>query len=496
MSGLGDGGDGFDDQAFGFHEIDLASQETEPIEEEAVYQVDNSVDLVKRYLKDIGSHPLLDRVSEFDLAEQIGEIKETITRLLFLHRKAFSELISWGQSLRETDQDCMEEESCLELDSSQNRSEIFSIIDQLIRLENELDGLSVDNDRWKELNEQEFKLIQELGLTFQQKQDILRQIENLIEQGKKLTDRIRQIENMFDATAADIVRLGFNQSDGVFGKAKRTIVNCHKEIRRIEEELGLSLDASSEIVEKIKSAWAKEQKLTEDLTKSNLRLVVSVAKHYAGKAISFLDLIQEGNIGLMRAVDKFECWKGYRFSTYATWWIKQAITRAIADQSRTIRLPVHVTEMLTKIASASSELTSFLNREPTVTELANHLDESPTKIAKMLDVTKDPISLDTPIGDGENTVGGLIPDVNIPSPMSKVLEDDLRKQIDKLFSFLTPREQQILRMRFGLDDEEHTLKELGQNFSVTRERIRQIETRALRRLRRIGRKRKLCFLPD
>jgi len=277
-----------------------------------------------------------------------------------------------------------------------------------------------------------------------------------------------------------------------------TIKDIRGEIHTLASETGLDIAEYRRIVQKVQKGEREAAIAKKEMVEANLRLVISIAKKYTNRGLQFLDLIQEGNIGLMKAVDKFEYRRGYKFSTYATWWIRQAITRSIADQARTIRIPVHMIETINKIVRTSRQMLHEIGREPTPEELSEKLQMPLDKVRKVLKIAKEPISLETPIGDEEDSnLGDFIPDVNAIQPIDAAIQSNLRETTTRVLASLTPREERVLRMRFGIGmNTDHTLEEVGQQFSVTRERIRQIEAKALRKLKHPSRSRKLRSFLD
>jgi len=285
----------------------------------------------------------------------------------------------------------------------------------------------------------------------------------------------------------------------LLAKVKQDVVIAQKDIIEIEQRVGLSVKEIKEINRSMSMGETKMRRAKKDMVEANLRLVISIAKKYTNRGLQFLDLIQEGNIGLMKAVDKFEYRRGYKFSTYATWWIRQAITRSIADQARTIRIPVHMIETINKLNRVSRQMMQDMGREPTPEELSKELDMPEDKVRKVLKIAKEPISTETPIGDDEDSsLGDFIEDTVIESPLQNATEDSLHFATDDVLASLTAREAKVLRMRFGIGmNTDHTLEEVGKQFDVTRERIRQIEAKALRKLRHPSRSSHLkSFLDD
>ncbi|OEE63940.1 RNA polymerase sigma factor RpoD [Enterovibrio norvegicus] len=351
--------------------------------------------------------------------------------------------------------------------------------------------------------------VAELSETFKQFRLIPKQFDRLVTQMRNTMDRVRTQERLVMRLCVDQAKMpkktfvqlfaGNESSDSWLDKAlssdkpfaermkqyEEDLRRCVQKLKIIEDETGLNVERIKDISRRMSIGEAKARRAKKEMVEANLRLVISIAKKYTNRGLQFLDLIQEGNIGLMKAVDKFEYRRGYKFSTYATWWIRQAITRSIADQARTIRIPVHMIETINKLNRISRQMLQEMGREPLPEELAERMQMPEDKIRKVLKIAKEPISMETPIGDDEDShLGDFIEDTTLELPMDSATMNNLRMATSEVLAGLTPREAKVLRMRFGIDmNTDHTLEEVGKQFDVTRERIRQIEAKALRKLR-------------
>ena len=497
---------------------EVATNKEEAKDEEDGDGYSTSIDPVRMYLRKMGAVSLLTREGEIEIAKRMEEGERRVLQVVLNSSVAIEEILTLGDKLRgqtirvkDVVKDADDEDA--EFDEQWHVERVCKAIDRVRRLLKEQEKVAEKLDaevaeatkkkhraQINDFKQQILDALQKMRLSKKQIDAIvlkLKEFTGRIEQAnaeisacerksglplKELRHTLREIRSSPAKQIAVAKKLGIRPDE--IEAMSRVVAAAQKQIKKVEEEAKLTEAVLRETVHEIQQGERMAEKAKAELIKANLRLVVSIGKKYTNRGLQFLDIIQEGNIGLMKAVDKFDYKRGFKFSTYATWWIRQAITRSIADQARTIRIPVHMIETLNKLIRTTRYLVQKLGREPTPDEIAERMELPLDKVRKAMRIAKEPISMETPIGEEEDShLGDFIEDKSALSPADALISIDLAEQTRKVLATLTPREEKVLRMRFGIGEKsDHTLEEVGQDFEVTRERIRRIEAKALRKL--------------